>query len=575
MGPRAKMKRAALQAIILGLTASLILQVSLSNTIPVQAATGTSFYFAAAGDIGSVTSGNGLATLNNLSASGTSFLLALGDLSYSRALTGDEWCSEFKSRYNNIEIIDGNHDTGEQPVNDTSATRSYEKFVANCPFVSPSPDGATFGPGTCTVSPSCYGREYYFDYPSANPLARFILISPSVLNITGACGTECNLVSGSLCNPQNQASKDCWPYAKNDPHYVWTANAIDNARQAGTKWVIVGMHKPCISAGEENCIVGSDLFNLLVSKKVDLVLEGHDHSYQRSKQLALNPSSCPIFPVNVNTFVDYNSGCVVDDGSHGNYAAGAGTTVMIVGTGGSGYFSVNDPTVHPQNAAEAPYFVSLMGSNTPGNGHGFAQYTVSTDSIQVQTYFSGSFSDSFSITQTPPPPPLSTSFTYSPSEPTSGQTVSFTGTATGGTPPYNFSWNFGDSASATGGSATHVYRAAGSYSVILTVKDSSMRTGHSYQTITVIAPLTSSFTYAPTNPGPLTVITFSGAGQGGFAPYGFRWDFGDGSTGTGASVSHSYLLPGSYAVTLTVTDARGQTARSSKVVNVNLPLPGI
>src|SRR5947199_374190 len=443
------MKRAALQAIILGLTASLILQVSLSNTIPVQAATGTSFYFAAAGDIGSVTSGNGLATLNNLSASGTSFLLALGDLSYSRALTGDQWCSEFKSRYNNIEIIDGNHDTGEQPVNDTSATRSYEKFVANCPFVSPSPDGATFGPGTCTVSPSCYGREYYFDYPSANPLARFILISPSVLNITGACGTECNLVSGSLCNPQNQASKDCWPYAKNDPHYVWTANAIDNARQAGTKWVIVGMHKPCISAGEENCIVGSDLFNLLVSKKVDLVLEGHDHSYQRSKQLALNPSSCPIFPVNVNTFVDYNSGCVVDDGSHGNYAA------------------------------------------------------------------------------------------------------------------------------ATGGSATHVYRAAGSYSVILTVKDSSMRTGLSYQTITVIAPLTSSFTYAPTNPGPLTVITFSGAGQGGFAPYGFRWDFGDGSTGTGASVSHSYLLPGSYAVTLTVTDARGQTARSSQVVNVNLPLPGI
>src|SRR5438309_7680703 len=84
-GAGAKMKRAALQVIILGLTASLILQVSLSNTIPVHAATGTSFYFAAAGDIGSVTSGNGLATLNNLSASGTSFLLALGDLSYSRA----------------------------------------------------------------------------------------------------------------------------------------------------------------------------------------------------------------------------------------------------------------------------------------------------------------------------------------------------------------------------------------------------------------------------------------------------------------------------------------------------------
>ncbi len=45
------------------------------------------------------------------------------------------------------------------------------------------------------------------------------------------------------------------------------------------------MHKPCLSLGEYACDIGADLTNLLLSKKVDLVLSGHEHIYQRSKQL--------------------------------------------------------------------------------------------------------------------------------------------------------------------------------------------------------------------------------------------------------------------------------------------------
>ena len=46
---------------------------------------------------------------------------------------------------------------------------------------------------------------------------------------------------------------------------------------------------------------------------------------------------------------------------------------------------------------------------------------------------------------------------------------------------------------------------------------------------------------------------------GGFAPYSYEWDFGDGDISTDEAPAHAYKAEGSYTVSLTVTDDQGNT----------------
>ncbi len=60
---------------------------------------------------------------------------------------------------------------------------------------------------------------------------------------------------------------------------------------------------------------------------------------------------------------------------------------------------------------------------------------------------------------------------------------------------------------------------------------------------------------------------------GGFAPYSYEWDFGDGDTSTEEAPVYSYKTDGTYTVTLKVTDDRGNTAPYERTDYISV-LPG-
>lgn len=389
--------------------------------------------FTASGDISA--SENAAAVLSQVGSLSPDLHLALGDLSYGSTGAEASWCDFVTSRVGPgfpFELLAGNHESN-------GLNGNINDFSACLPNQLPGLVGT-------------YGRQYYVDVPEVNPLVRFIMISPAL-----------NYPDG------------LWSYNAGSPRYAWTEQAIDGARSSGVPWVVVGMHKPCLSVGQYGCDPGADIMNLLASKRVDLVLSGHEHLYARSKQLALG-ASCPALTPDA-----YAAGCVRDGDN--SLAKGQGTVFAIAGTGGTPLRDVNpsDP--------DAPYFAAWSGLNADpsfGNLEVTANATALTGTFRPAA--GGAFTDTFTISADAAPAnePPTASFT----SPCTGLACTFDasasrdadGTITG------YAWTFGDGGTAAGPTASHTYAATGTYTVGLTVTDNAGATATATAPVTVAAP---------------------------------------------------------------------------------------
>ncbi|MGY1741709.1 MULTISPECIES: PKD domain-containing protein [unclassified Blastococcus] len=276
-----------------------------------------------------------------------------------------------------------------------------------------------------------------------------------------------------------------WSYAAGTPRYAWTTAAIDGARAEGIPWVVVGIHKPCLSLGVYSCEIGGDLMQLLVDRRVDLVLHGHEHLYQRTHQLGTRTGCAAVTPG------VFDADCVAD--ADADMAQGAGTVFATSGAGGQELRSVN--TADP----EAGFFAASSGSNRSPS-YGFLDLRITADQLagRFLPVSGGTFTDSFTIRrgEAPPPPPNARptpSFTST----AAGLTVALDGRAS--TDPdgtvAGHSWDLGDgTAPAVGAQVQHTYAAAGSYPVTLTVTDDDGATAVLTRTVTVAAaPPTGAF----------------------------------------------------------------------------------
>lgn len=173
-------------------------------------------------------------------------------------------------------------------------------------------------------------------------------------------------------------------------------------------------------------------------------------------------------------------------------------------------------------------------------------------------------------------PPIA-QFTYSPQNPTVGQTITFDASASydpdGTISKYEWDFDNDGVTDKTGVTVTWSYSKYGSYTVKLTVTDNDRLSSSTTQTIKVNANPVAKITVDKTSG--LTPLTVRFDGSGSYDPDGsitaYSWDFGDGSAGIGSVVSHTYSLASgvnsqTFTATLTVTDNEG--APGSTSVNI-------
>ncbi|MDW0165639.1 MAG: metallophosphoesterase [Nitrososphaeraceae archaeon] len=251
------------------------------------------FNFATAGDFGC--SKNTQNTVSNMERKNPELVLALGDLSYHS--TADCWFDIMSPLKGKMMITLGHHDIKDGEAKMNQYVKSFE-----------------------------LDKPYYsYDYKHVH-----------------------FLVMASLSD-----------YKQGSEQYNFIKQDLEKASQnEDTNWIIVSTYKPLYSSPSEHPAEDSlrDAYNPLFEKYgVDLVLNGHNHNYQRTYPLTYNPneSAKPVTTSELST--GYNRG-------------NDGIVFATVGTGGVNFYSLEGKNPYVANQFAGKFgFLDIDISN--GNPH--------------------------------------------------------------------------------------------------------------------------------------------------------------------------------------------------------------
>jgi len=171
-----------------------------------------------------------------------------------------------------------------------------------------------------------------------------------------------------------------------------------------------------------------------------------------------------------------------------------------------------------------------------------------------------------------PNPPIA-DFNANPTSILEGETVNFTDASQYAA---SWSWNFGDGQTSTEQNPSHVYTAAGTYTVSLTVTNtlgSDTETKNNYITVNINTnPPTADFTASQTNIIIGTTVGFTDLSINN--PTGWSWEFEGGTPATSTEQNPSvvYNTPGTYKVKLTASNTYGSDVEE-KLAYITVTLP--
>jgi len=137
-----------------------------------------------------------------------------------------------------------------------------------------------------------------------------------------------------------------------------------------------------------------------------------------------------------------------------------------------------------------------------------------------------------------------------------GQPIVFSASGSSGSPPYLYSWAFGDGTVGAGAGPSTAYFAVGNFTATVTMTDFAGVEATAPTTVMILPGPAVNFTVSPKVTDVGLPVAFNATCSGGTPPYtSVRWAFGDTTSATSWTASHTYSSAGTFQGGINVTDS--------------------